>query len=125
MEELKHFYRFITRVFNYTLCVNANSPITLTPREYTGNIQNISTINYPSTVYRGNNTGNLTECSMILNELDATVPVQGRQVPGGRGGSPPRFLKEPKIGGAAPQFLFKNDAHFKGILILVNSMCCK
>ena len=67
--------QFITRVFNYTLCVNANSPITLIPREYTGSIQNISTINSTLTVYRGNNTGNLTECSRILNELDATVPV--------------------------------------------------
>ena len=67
--------QFITRVFTYTLCVNANSPITLIPREYTGSIQNISTINSTLTVYRGNNTGNLTECSIILNELDATVPV--------------------------------------------------
>ena len=51
---------------------------------------------------------------------------QGRQVPGaGAGGLAPPFSKRSKIRGAAPSVSIKNDAQFKGILILVYTMCCK
>ena len=70
-----HELSFLATIFNYTLCVNVNSPITLLPQELIGVSPNISDINSTLAVYRGNSTGNITECDVILSELNATAPV--------------------------------------------------
>ena len=67
--------QFIAGVIDYTLCINVNSLITLTPLEYTGMINNISSLNSTLSVYRDNTVGNLTQCEVILSELNSTIPM--------------------------------------------------